>query len=223
MLDVISPYFGQLMLGLWLTLKVAGASFLLALVLAMAAVPLTMRAGGWLRRLLDLYVLVVRGLPELLVIFMIFYGGTVALTWAMGGYVEVDAFSAGVVALAGVSFAYLVEILRAALQSIPEGQREAARMLGLSPWQTFRTILVPQMLQRALPGLGNQWLVALKESALVSVVGLEELMRKTVIAAGATHEPLAFYSMAALVYVGITAVSMVIFGAGERRLNMGMR
>lgn len=223
MFDAIAPYSIQLAIGLWVTLKVAGGSFLLALVLAILAVPLTLGKSRFLRKLLGLYVAIVRGVPELLIIFIIFYGGTVLLTALAGDYVEVDALTAGIVALAAVSFAYLVEVLRAALQSIPDGQREASRVLGLTPKQTFGRVLLPQMLQRALPGIGNQWLVTLKESALVSVVGLEELMRKTVVAAGATHEPFYFYLFAAALYIGITAVSSALFGLGQRQLTPSLR
>ena len=223
MFDQIMPYLPQLVVGLWVTLKVAGGAFLLSLVLAVLAVPLTVTKSPLIRRLLAGYVAVIRGVPELLVIFIIFYGGTVVLSKLAGGYVEVDALMAGIVALSAVTFAYLLEILRSALLSIPEGQREAARMLGLSPRQTYWRVIFPQMMQRALAGIGNQWLVALKESALVSVVGLEELMRKAVVAAGATHEPLAFYLMAGGIYVGITALSMLVLGGAERRLNPAMR
>lgn len=223
MIDVIAPYIPQLAAGLGVTLQVAGGSFLLALVLAILAVPLTLGRSPLIRRLLAGYVAVIRGVPELLVIFMIFYGGTALLTAITGGYVEVNALSAGIAALAAVTFAYLIEVLRAALQSIPEGQREAARMLGLSPRQTFLRILMPQMLRGALPGIGNQWLVTLKESALVSVVGLEEVMRKSVVAAGATREPLVFYLLAAAIFIGITAISSAIFAFSERRLTLGGR
>lgn len=219
MYELIAPYIPQLMAGLGVTLQVAAGSFVLALVLAILAVPLTQRPKSLPARTLQAYVAVMRGVPELLVIFMIFYGGTVLLTKLAGGYVEVNALSAGIAALGAVTFAYLLEILRAALQSIPEGQREAARMLGLSRFRTFTSVLLPQMLQRALPGIGNQWLVTLKESALVSVVGLEELMRKSVVAAGATREPLVFYLLAAAIFIVVSGVSAAIFGAGERRLS----
>jgi His/Glu/Gln/Arg/opine family amino acid ABC transporter permease subunit len=223
MYDVIAPYATQLLLGLWLTLKVAFGSFMLGLVLAIVCAPLTQSRRNPLRRLLDIYVTVIRGVPELLVIFLIFYGGTILLTNLTGNYFEVDALSAGIVALGAVAFAYLLEILRAALQSIPEGQREAALVLGLSRGQLFRHVIVPQMLQRALPGIGNQWLIVLKESALVSIVGLEELMRKSVIAAGATHHPLTFYLSAAVLYVAVSALSTMLFAQAERRLTPANR
>lgn len=218
MLESIWPYAPQLLAGLGLTLQVALGSFLLALIAAIAAAPLAEAGPRFLRVALRGYVLVVRGVPELLVIFMVFYGGTVLLSSITGSYFEVNALTAGIAALAAVAFAYLVEILRAALQSIPTGQREAARILGLRPAQVFTRVIFPQMLRRALPGIGNQWLVTLKESALVSVVGLEELMRKSVVAAGATHEPLPFYLTAALLYVLVTAISTLLLHQTEARL-----
>jgi His/Glu/Gln/Arg/opine family amino acid ABC transporter permease subunit len=223
MFDVIAPYATQLLLGLGLTLQVALGSFLLGLVLAVLCAPLTQSRRDPLRRVLDIYVTVIRGVPELLVIFLIFYGGTIVLTKLSGSYFEVDALTAGIVALGAVAFAYLLEILRAALQSIPEGQREAALVLGLSRRQLFQHIILPQMLQRALPGIGNQWLIVLKESALVSIVGLEELMRKSVVAAGATHHPLTFYLSAAALYVAVSALSSLIFAQAEQRLTPAHR
>ena len=221
--DVIAPYSGQLLLGVSLTLKVALGSFALGLTLALVAAPLTQSRRNPLRRVLDIYVTIIRGIPELLVIFLIFYGGTVALTKLSGSYFEVDALTAGIVSLGAVSFAYLLEILRAALQSISAGQREAGLVLGLSKRQIFIHVILPQMMRRALPGIGNQWLIVLKESALVSIVGLEELMRKSVIAAGATHHPLTFYLSAAVLYVAVSAISMGIFTTAERRLAVGTR
>lgn len=223
MFDVIGPYAGQLLMGLVLTLKVALGSFVIGLSLAVIATPLTQTARNPLRFLLNIYVTVIRGIPELLVIFLIFYGGTVALTKLSGSYFEVDALTAGIVALAAVSFAYFVEILRAALQGIPKGQSEAALVLGLSRSQLFTRVILPQMFRRALPGISNQWLILLKESALVSIIGLEELMRKSVIAAGATHHPLTFYLSAACLYVAVTAVSSSAFSVAERRLNPAPR
>lgn len=219
MLEQLQPYAVQLLLGLVITLKVALGSFALGLGLALACVPLLGSRLIILRRLLGLYVVFIRGLPELLIIFLIFYGGTVLLTALSGSYFEVDALSAGIVALAAVAFAYNVEILRSALNDIPPGQREAARILGLNAAQTFVRVIFPQLMRRALPGLGNQWLVTLKESALVSIIGLEELMRKAVVAAGATHQPLTFYLLAAFLYILITAVSGLVLSRLDRRLT----
>ncbi|WP_417247218.1 amino acid ABC transporter permease [Celeribacter sp.] len=182
MLEVVAPYAMQLLQGLSVTLKIALGSFILGLGLATVCVPLLTSRFTVLRRALGFYVAVVRGLPELLIIFLIFYGGTVLLTKLSGSYFEVNALAAGIVALAVVAFAYNLEILRSALNDIPGGQWEAATTLGLNPVQTFGRVILPQLMRRALPGLGNQWLITLKESALVSIIGLEELMRKSVVA-----------------------------------------
>ncbi len=223
MLDALLQYRGQLLQGLEITLIVGVASFLLGFVIAAVLAPLAVYGNSITRRIITAYVGLIRGLPELLVIFLVFYGGTVLLTKLVGQYVEVDALTAGIVSLAVVAAAYLTEILRGALLSVSAGQWEAALSLGFRRPRAFRLVILPQMMARALPGLGNQWLVILKESALVSVVGLEELMRKSVVAAGATHQPLAFYLAAAGLYVAVTAVSSLLFKAYETRLTIHLR
>lgn len=219
MFEAVVPYFPQLLDGIVLTLKVSLGSVAVGLIIALVLAPLSAFGAKPVRACIAAYVTVIRGVPELLVIFLVFYGGTILLTRLAGGYVEVSALPAGIFALAAVSGAYLTEILRAALQDVPVGQWEAARALGLKPVITFRKVILPQMLARALPGLGNQWLIILKDSALVSIIGLEELMRKAVIGAGATHDPLAFYLTAAVLYVMITGFSSVFLGIIQMRLG----
>ncbi|AGS24393.1 ABC transporter permease subunit [Rhizobium etli] len=223
MLDAVYQYKDQLFQGLLMTLGVAVGSSIVGSLIAVILAPLAIYGRPLTRRIIMGYVSLIRGLPELLVIFLIFYGGTVLLTNLTGSYVEVDAMSAGVAALSVVAAAYLTEILRGALLSVSSGQWEAALALGFRRPRAFRLVIMPQMMARALPGLGNQWLVILKESALVSVVGLEELMRKSVVAAGATHQPLAFYLTAAALYVSITGVSTILLKAYESRLTQHLR
>lgn len=223
MLDAIYQYQGQLIQGLLMTLAVAVGSLIVGSFIAVILAPLAVYGRPIVRRLIMGYVGLIRGLPELLVIFLIFYGGTVLLTKLKGSYFEVDAMSAGIAALSAVAAAYLTEILRGALLSVSAGQWEAALALGFRRPRAFRLVVLPQMMVRALPGLANQWLVILKESALVSVVGLEELMRKSVVAAGATHQPLAFYLTAACLYVMITGVSTILLKAYESRLTSHLR
>ncbi|MBY3516545.1 ABC transporter permease subunit [Rhizobium laguerreae] len=219
MLDAVFQYKEQLLQGLLMTLGVAVGSLVVGSLIAVVLAPLAIYGNPVTRRIIMVYVSLMRGLPELLIIFLIFYGGTVLLTNLTGSYVEVDAMSAGIAALSVVAAAYLTEILRGALLSVSAGQWEAALSLGFRRPRAFRLVILPQMMARALPGLGNQWLVLLKESALVSVVGLEELMRKSVVAAGATHQPLAFYLTAAGLYVSITGVSTLLLKAYESRLT----
>ena len=223
MFEAIYQYQGQLLQGLLMTVGVAIGSYVVGFLIAAVLAPLAVYGRPTIGRIIMGYVGLIRGLPELLVIFLIFYGGTVLLSKVAGRYVEVDALSAGIASLSIVAAAYLTEILRGALLSISSGQWEAALSLGLRGSRAFRLVVLPQMMARALPGLGNQWLVILKESALVSVVGLEELMRKSVVAAGATHQPLAFYLAAAALYVMITGVSTLLLKGYESRLTPHMR
>ncbi|PQZ46613.1 ABC transporter permease [Ochrobactrum sp. MYb15] len=217
-MSVVFAYLPQLLQGLAVTLIVALGSFICGLVVALILAPLAIYAPAPVRKIISLYVGLIRGLPELLVIFLIFYGGTVLLTKIAGRYIEVNAITTGIAALSVVCAAYLTEILRGALLSVSSGQWEAALALGLRRARAFRLVALPQMMARALPGLGNQWLVILKESALVSIIGLEELMRKSVVAAGATREPLAFYLSAAALYIAVTGVSTLLLKAYASRL-----
>ncbi len=220
-MQFIVPYMPNLLRGLLVTLEVAVGSFVVGFMIAVAAVAGEEFGPAPARWLVVAYVTVIRGLPELLVIFVVYYGGTVLLSAAFGTYVEVNALTAGICALSFVAGAYLTEILRGALQTIPDGQSEAARSLGLKPIAVFRLVVLPQMMAYALPGLGNQWLVILKESALVSIIGLEEMVRQGVVAAGATHAPMTFYLVVAGLYVAITSVSSAVLAVGQRRLTPG--
>lgn len=221
MSETILPYLPQLLAGLIVTLQIAAGSFFFGSLIAILAVFLSTYGPRPLRYLISGYVTVIRGLPELLIIFLVFYGGTVIATAVMGRYVEIDALTAGIFSLSVVSGAYLTEILRGALNTLPKGQWEAATSLGLSRGTTFRDVILPQVFAFALPALGNQWLVILKESALVSVIGLEELMRKGVVAAGATHAPMTFYLIVAALYILITAVSTLLISGADRRFGLG--
>lgn len=223
MFEAVYQYRDQLLHGLGMTLAVAIASFVIGFLIAAVLAPLAVYGGPFLRRAIMGYVALIRGLPELLVIFLIFYGGTVFMTKIAGRYIEVNALTAGIASLSIVAAAYLTEILRGALLSVTHGQWEGALSLGFRRPRAFLMIILPQMMLRALPGLGNQWLVVLKESALVSVVGLEELMRKSVVGAGATHQPLAFYLTAAALYIMVTGVSTLLLKAYEARLIPHMR
>ncbi len=221
MFEVVIPYLPQLLEGLAITLLVSVGSFFFGCLIAIAAVFASNYGPKPLKWLIAGYVTVVRGLPELLIIFLVFYGGTVVASAIAGSYFETNAPTAGIFSLPVVAGASITEILRGALNTLPPGQWEAPTSLGMGRFATFRDIILPQVLAYALPGLGNQWLVTLKESALVSIIGLEELMRKGVVAAGATHSPMAFYVSVALLYVLVNAVSSYFIRGADRRYGMG--
>jgi His/Glu/Gln/Arg/opine family amino acid ABC transporter permease subunit len=218
----------QLGVGLLLTVQVALASVVVGLLLGMLGSAAKLSASKWARRVANAYTTVVRGIPELILLLILYYGGTMLvqrISQAFGReeYVEINAFMAGVLTLGFVFGAYATEVFRGAILAIHVGQIEAARAVGMNRWLVFRRIMLPQIWRFALPGIGNLWLVLLKDTALISVIGLDELMRKSAIAAGATREPFTFYAAAALMYLGLTVVSMIVLQTAERRVNRGVR
>lgn len=214
--------FGHLIYqGTLMTIQLALVSLVFGLVFGLIGATMKLSRFRVLRVLAGIYTALIRGIPELMVILFIYYGGVILLNNAAGalghdGYIDVSAFGAGVAALSLTFGAYATEIFRGAIRAVPRNQVEAARAIGMSPATTFRRILLPQIWRFALPGLGNTFLIILKETALVSVIGLEELMRKTDIAVGYTKKPFTFFLFAALIYMAMTAFVMLV----QRRLEM---
>jgi His/Glu/Gln/Arg/opine family amino acid ABC transporter permease subunit len=219
----LHDFSGQLASGAVTTLEIAVASVILGIGIGLCGAIAKDSGSIALRGLISLYTTTIRGIPELLIILVLYFGGTAALTAFSGRHVEVNAFASGVFALTLVFGAYAIEVFRAAIRAVPCGQMEAARALGLPEFLIWRFVILPQMWRHVLPGLGNLWLTLLKDTALVSVVGLDDLMRKTTIAAGATHDPLTFYCAAASVYLLFTSVSIVGLAQLERRSSRGVR
>jgi His/Glu/Gln/Arg/opine family amino acid ABC transporter permease subunit len=213
----------QIVAGAVTTLRVATTSLVLGIGVGLCGALAKLSRFKVVKRLAGIYTTIIRGVPELLIILILYFGGTVAMTTVFGRYVEVDGFAAGVFALTIVFGAYATEVFRAAIQAVPIGQVEAAHALGFSKLHVWRLVILPQMWRYALPGIGNLWLTLLKDTALISVVWLEDLMRKAGVAAGATHDPLTFYSVAAGLYLSFTSVSLVGLTLLERRANRGVR
>ena len=149
----------------------------------------------------------IRGLPELLVVLFIYFGSTQVLFLITGEYVEFSPFACGVLALSLLFASYATQTLRAALNAVPPGQRLAAQALGLGKGHTFFRIVLPQAWRHALPGLGNQWLVLLKDTALVSLIGVNDLMRQAQMNSASSYAPFTWYALAAAIYLLITLVS----------------
>ncbi|MCX4049210.1 arginine ABC transporter permease ArtQ [Aeromonas caviae] len=191
----------------WMTLGLALASLVGGMVLALAfsAAELSkQRALVWPVATLTT---LIRGLPELLVVLFIYFGSTQVLFLVTGEYVEFSPFACGVLALSLLFASYATQTLRAALNAVPPGQRLAAQALGLGKGHTFFRIVLPQAWRHALPGLGNQWLVLLKDTALVSLIGVNEMMRQAQMASASTYQPFTWYAAAALIYLAISLVS----------------
>ena len=190
-----------------LTLGLAVSSLVVGLILSMLFVVLEASKFSYIRKPSSLIITLLRGLPEIIVVLLIYFGSTEIVEKLTGQYVEFSAFWCGVVALAIIFASYASQSLRGAIQAIPLGQWESAAALGLSRPRAFIRIILPQVWRHALPGLSNQWLVLLKDTALVSLIGVHELMRQSELINTVTHQPFTWYGTAALLYLAITLVS----------------
>ena len=219
----------------WALLKAAAVTLLLSLAgFALGAVFGSLAAAARvsgrrsLKSVADTYATIFRGVPDLLTIYFLYFGGSVALTtvghwFGAQGFLGLPAFATGTLALGIISGAYQGEVYRGAYLAIEKGQFDSALSYGMTRLLMLRRIIIPQLLRLALPGLGNVWQLVLKDSALISVTGLIELMRQSQIGAGSTHQPFIFYISAAALYFAIAAATGVIFQKAERQTARGFR
>ena len=218
----------QLASGTWITVQLAVASMACAVVLGLLGASAKTAGPAPLRWLGTAYTGMVRGLPELLVILLVYFGAAMVINrtasvFGYTDYIALSPFAAGVIALAFNYGAYMTEVFRGALATIPRGHTEAGMALGMGRLRIFRRIVLPQVWRVALPASGNIFLALLKDTALVSVIGLEDLMRETAIAVGYSKQPFTFYLAAAFIYLGLTAVATLGIHWLERRTTHGMR
>lgn len=206
----------QLWLGMWTTLHLALASLLLGLGFGALGCWLQLSSNRLLAGLGYGYAAVVRGVPDLLLVFLVYFGGTQLLRVVFAQPVDLAAFAAASVALALSFGAFASEVFRGALQSVPRTQREAAAVLGLSPGAAFLTVIAPQALRTGLPPCGNQAIVLLKQTSLASVIGCDELMRKAAEAAVSTRQPFTMYLATASIYLLLTMLATLALEAAER-------
>jgi len=214
--------------GTILTLEVSLFALLIALFFGIFGA-LAKLSDRWpLRMIAQVYTTVIRGIPDLVLMLLIFFGGQVFINqlgplFGFHGYIDINPFIAGVTTIGFIFGAYMTETFRGAILAVHRGQIEAAHAYGMSPAQVFRRIVLPQMVRHALPGFGNNWLVLIKTTALVSIIGLDDMVRKAGLAAGATRKPFTFYLVVALNYLLITTVSIYLLKYLERRYSVGVR
>ena len=218
----------EMLRGAGMTILVAVLSYAFGLVIGTVAASAKLSGLKPVVWIAEVYTTVIRGIPELLVIYLFFFGSTGAVMWFASlfgytGYIGVEPFTIGVLAVSIISGAYSTEVIRGAFQAIPPGQIEAGRAVGMSPMLIFARIKMPQMLRYALPGLGNVWQLTLKDTALISVTSLAELMRTSFVAAGSTRQPFTFYITAAVLYLIMTSVSQAMFQRAEGHFSRGFR
>jgi len=224
----LKGYGWMLWQGLAMTLTVGLCALFLAIVMGLLGAWGKLSPNRTANLAASTYTTVIRGIPELLLLLIIFYGTPTlvqGIATRMGYDIRIDfnAFTSGVITLGFIYGAFATEVFRGAFLAVPKGQVEAAYACGMSRGLAFRRVMLPQIWRFALPGLGNVWMVLIKATALVSVIQLDDLMRMSFIAMGVTKLPFTFFFVAALMYLGITAVSMI----GQQRIeawaNRGVR
>jgi len=216
----------ELFFATLMTIAVALVALLIGFILAAIFSTLKLSKNKILNLIGSFYTTIFRGVPELLVIYLFFFGGSgavmyVAKIFGYDGYIEVNAFLTGAIAIGIISGAYSTEVFRGAIQSINRGQFEASEVLGFKKKIYYYKIIIPQMLRLALPNISNVWQITLKDTSLISVTGLVEIMRQSYIAAGSTRDPLFFYSFAAILYLFLTFLSMQLFNRLEKNYSKG--
>ena len=216
----------ELFFATLMTIAVAITAMLIGFFFALIFTPLKLSKNKFLNLIANSYTTVIRGVPELLVIYLFFFGGSAAIMFVAsifgyGDYIEINAFITGAFSIGIISGAYSTEVFRGAIQSIDKGQFEAANVLGLSKFDKFLKIILPQTLRLALPNLSNVWQITLKDTSLIMVTGLVEIMRQSYVAAGSTRDPLFFYSCAAILYLFLTFLSMKLINRLEAKYSRG--
>jgi len=216
-------YEGVIWAGTLMTLKLAVLSASLAIILGLVGACAKLFGSRFISVIATGYSTLIRGVPDLVLMMLIFYGLQIALNSVTEGFhwaqYNVDPFVAGVITIGFIYGAYLTETFRGAFLAVPRGQLDAGVSYGFTPLQTFRLILFPQMMRHALPGLENNWLVVLKSTALVSIIGLSDLVKATQMAGKGTYHFFFFTLVAAFLYLMFTTGSNGVFFLLKRRFQ----
>ncbi len=202
----------EILSGIGVTLALALATLPVGLVIGFFVALAKQAEEPSIRLAGNIYTTIFRGLPELLTLFIVFYGAQIGIQQVLQlvgieRVIEVNAFVAGMIALGVVFSSYASEVFLSAFRAIPIGQYEGGYAVGLSYGQTMRLIILPQLIRLALPGLANLWLILLKDTALVSAVGLSDILRQTGVAARVTKHAFLFFGVAAFIYLALAIVS----------------
>ncbi|HEY5579730.1 MAG TPA: ABC transporter permease [Rhodoferax sp.] len=224
----MSSYYTSILQGAVLTVGVSLAALLVSVILGLAGAGAKLSGRPILVALATLYTTIIRGIPELVLMLLVFYGGTIGLNnllEAMGSEatVDINPFLAGVLTIGFIYGAYMTETFRGAILAIPKGQAEAAWAFGMGRTQTFLRITAPQMVRYALPGFTNNWLVLIKATALVSLIGLQEMTYLAKQASAATRSPFAYFLFTAALFLIYTTVSLFVLRRLNARYSLGTK
>ena len=224
---VVIDYLPLILKGMLLTIEMALLSLLIAVALGMIGALSKLSKSRIARGVAGVYTTIIRGIPDLVLMTLIFFGGQILvnnigekLEWE---YIDVNPFFAGVITIGFIFGAYMTESFRGGILAVSRGEIEAGYAFGMTPIQVFLRITFPAMVRHALPGFGNNWLVLTKTTALVSVIGLQDLVYNANLAGGSTRKPFTFFLVAALLYLIITGVSDVGLRWLDKRYSVGVR
>ena len=224
-------YGPELLRGAIVTTELAFASLALALAMGLLGASAKLSGSRAARGAATFYTTVIRGIPDLVMMMLFYYGGQVLMNQlsdylyynhGIDFFVQFDPFMAGVLTIGLIFGAYMTETFRGAFLAVPTGQIEAGRAYGMNRFQVFFRIMLPQMLRHALPGIGNNWQVLLKTTALVSVIGLSDMVRIAEQASKAEHAPFKFFIPVAVMYLSLTAITELAIKWLNRRANAGV-
>jgi His/Glu/Gln/Arg/opine family amino acid ABC transporter permease subunit len=225
--DLILEYQGQLLSGTWVTIRLALLSLIIAVMFGLLGAWAKLSKNTVAQKVAGGYTSIVRGVPDLVLILLVFFGGQVLVN-QIGGltglwdYVEISQFAAGVGTIGVVYGGYMTETFRGAILAIPKGQIEAGVACGMSRPTIFRRIIWPQMVVYALPGFSNNWLVQIKATALVSVIGLQDLVYNGFVAGKSTRQLFTFMFAVLMIYLVLTAVSDVGLRLLDKKYSKGI-
>ena len=224
----MADYYASILRGAGLTVAVSLAALAVSVLLGLLGAAAKLSGRRVLVVLATLYTTIIRGIPELVLMLLVFYGGAIGINTLLdmtgtGATLDIEPFSAGVVTLGFIYGAYMTETFRGAILAIPRGQFEAAAAFGMTPVQAFLRITAPQMVRYALPGFTNNWLVLIKATALISLIGLQEMTYLAKQASAATRSPFAFFLFTAALFLLYTWVSLLVLRRLNARYSLGTR
>ncbi|MDP3337967.1 MAG: ABC transporter permease [Rhodoferax sp.] len=228
MTSTTQSYLLVILQGSLLTVGVSLGALLVAIVLGLAGAAAKLSGRPVLVAVGTFYTTIIRGIPDLVLMLLVFYGGTIGINTLlekMGSEatIDIEPFAAGVITIGFIYGAYMTETFRGAILSIPKGQMEAAWAFGMSRSQTFLRITLPQMVRYALPGCTNNWLVLIKSTALVSLIGLQEMTYLAKQASAATRSPFAFFLFTGALFLVYTSISLVALKKLNARYSLGTK
>ncbi len=223
----LQGYGPSILQGTLLTIELCLASLAIAMVLGIITALAKLSRVRAANFIANAYTTIIRGIPDLVLMLLLFYGGQVFINrvgpmLGYDGYIDINPFMAGVSTIGFIFGAYMAETFRGAILAVPGGQMEAGYAYGMTRFQVFIRILMPQMVRHAIPGFGNNWLVLMKTTALVSIIGLKDMVRMAGLAAGATRMPFTFYLVVAMIYLILTSISILILNRLNKRYSVGI-